>query len=85
MNDEQKKLADEIAEILKDQNLSPADRLLKMKSKLNEKKVIENKETQSNITPNNLGTYGNNDIKKAALRNQLLNKKDTYNQKIYRN
>jgi hypothetical protein len=76
INEEQQKLANEISEILKDQNITPADRLNKMKAKLNPK-VLDNEPAKPIETKNeNLGTYGNNAIRKAALRNQILNKNE---------
>lgn len=70
MNEEQTKFANEISEILKDNNISAEERLKKMRAKLEEKKINPN-ETK---TPN-LDTYGSQSIKKAALRNAILNKK----------
>jgi len=70
MNEDQTKFANEISEILKDNNLSAEERLKKMRAKLEEKKFNPN-ETK---TPNH-DTYGSQSIKKAALRNAILNKK----------
>ncbi len=70
MNEDQTKLANEISEILKDKNLSAEERLKKMRAKLEEKKFNPNETKTSS-----LDTYDNQSIKKAALRNAILNKK----------
>ena len=74
MDESQIKLAAEISDILKDQNLSTEERLLKMRSILNPK-ILENDlatdKEKKEVPP---ATYGNQTIKKAALRNQIINK-----------
>ena len=74
INEEQQKLADEISEILKDQNITPAERLNKMKTKLNPKVLGNEPAKPIETKTENLSTYGSNAIRKAALRNQILNK-----------
>lgn len=69
MNEDQAKLASEISEILKDQSLTAEERLIKMKHK------IDSQKTSAEINQPPLDTYNSKDIKKAALRNSLLNKK----------
>ncbi len=70
MIEPQAKLANEISEILKDQSLSAEERLIKMRAKIDEKNNIP-----CEAKSQSLDTYNNPDIKKAALRNSLLNKK----------
>lgn len=69
MEDDQIKLAAEIAEILKDKTLSSEERLIKMRSKLNGKIVIpEGTTPKEELSPN----YNSQAIKKLAMRNQIL-------------
>lgn len=70
MNEAQTKMAREISEILKDQSLSALERVIKMRAKIQEKNKIPSEDK-----PQLLETYNNLEIKKAALRNSLLNKK----------
>ncbi|PCJ59488.1 MAG: hypothetical protein COA79_10605 [Planctomycetota bacterium] len=67
----QDELAKEISAILTDKNLKSNERVKKMKELL---KNNSSKKTQAPVSQE--ATYSNSDIKKAALRNQMLNKKN---------
>ncbi len=75
---EKDKLAKEVAEILKDETLSPDQRLEKMKSVLPETHKnpdgTEQKNTDKTIVSEN--TYDSQKLKLAAIRNKLGLKKD---------